>query len=79
MKQNKVSSYFIVNQHSNIVKEFLRQITPSALEEALDFIIQSAQIRSFELFEYFDFMASFAYVCKQAPQNPHDDCIVATY
>ncbi len=66
MKQDKVFSYCLVNRDSNIIKEYLRQITPSTLEEALDFIIQSAQIRSFELLEYFDFKGSFAYAYKKA-------------
>lgn len=79
MKQDRVSSYLLVNQHSNLVKECLKQIAPLTLEEVLDFIIQSDHIRSFELFEYFDFKASFVYAYEKALQNPHDDCIVATY
>ncbi len=79
MKQDIESGYFLVNQYSNLIKGYLRQIAPLTLEEVLDFIIQSDNIRSFELFEYFDCKASFVYAYEKAFQNPHDDCIVTTY
>ena len=79
MKQNIVHSYFLVNQYGNLIKGCLRQIAPLTLEEVLDFIIQSDDIRSFELFEYFDCKVSFVYAYEKDFQNPHDDCIVTTY
>lgn len=50
-------------------------ITALSSDEAVDFLMQSAQYHNFELPEYFDFNHVLDFVRKTIADKPYDDCI----